>query len=142
MTKQYYKNLAITFFLSTIWSVYVFFDYYTDYSFMPGLTLMFDFFSSAIFAIGLALINIFLRFYCFRNLNYRKFKDNFFYIFSGFFNIMLFIIYLTYIIVSNNVREFFTSFETTTLYCFSNLILGIFIISDIHKKHFKIKPNC
>lgn len=130
MTKQYYKNLAITFFISTIWSVYIFFDYYTDHSFMPGLTLMFDFFISAIFTIGLADINIFLRFSYLRNLNH---KDNFFYIFSGFSNITLSIIYLTYIVISNNVREFFTSFEITTLYCFSNLALGIFIISDLYK---------
>jgi len=130
MTKQYYKNLAITFFISTVWCIYVFFDYYTDQSFLSGLTLMFDFFSSSIFIIGLSIINIFLRFYFFRNL---KIKRNFFYIFSGFSNILLPIIYLIYIVISNNIKEFFSSFEITTFYICLNIIFGFIILFDLHK---------
>lgn len=130
MTKQFYKNLAITFFISTFWCVYVFFDYYTDHSFLSGLTLMYDFFSSSIFIIGLSIINIFLRFYFFRNL---KIKHNFFYIFSGFTNTLLSIIYLIYIVVSNNIKDFFSSFEITTFYICLNIIFGFIILFDLHK---------
>jgi hypothetical protein len=137
MTKLHYKNIAITFLISTIWCVYVFFDYYGDKSFMPGLTLMFDFFSAAIFTIGIAALNIILRFTSLRNKDAEKFKDNFFYIFAGFSNMILAIIYFIYIITSHNIKEFFAFENNDIFFILTNLIIGSIIIIDIYFPSFK-----
>jgi|GWRWMinimDraft_12_1066020.scaffolds.fasta_scaffold08825_2 hypothetical protein len=132
MTKLYYKNIAITFLISTIWCVYVFFHYYGDNSFLPGLTLMFDFFIAAIFTIGLAALNVILRFTRFRKRNTEGFKVNFFYIFAGFSNLILTIIYFIYIIISHNIKEFF-AFENNDIFLIlTSLIIGVFIIVDLY----------
>lgn len=137
MKKLHYKNIAITFLLSTIWCVYVFFDYYSDNSFLPGLTLMFDFFSAVIFTIGLAALNMILRFTRFNKKNTEEFKDNFFYIFAGFSNMILAIIYFVYIIISHNVKEFFTFEKNDTFFILTNFIIGTIIIVDIYIRPIK-----
>ena len=131
MTRQQYKGLSATFLISTIWSVYVFFDYYTDSSFMPGLTLMVDFFSAVIFCIGLAALNLILRFMRFRKSNVVFFKDNFFYIFAGFSNLILCIIYFVYVIVSHNLKEFITCQNNDTFFILGSFIIGSFIVYDL-----------
>lgn len=137
MTKLHHKNTAITFLISTIWCVYIFFDFYGDKSFLPGLTLMFDFFSSVIFTIGIATLNVILRFTRFRQKNTKEFKDNFFYIFSGFSNIILAIIYFIYLTISHNIKEFFSFENNEIFFIMTNLIIGGIIIIDIYFSSFK-----
>lgn len=137
MTKLHYKNTSITFLISTIWCVYIFFDYYGDKSFLRGLTLIFDFFSTAIFIIGIATLNIIMRFTKFRKKNTEEFKDNFFYIFAGFSNIILVIIYFIYLTISNNIKEFI-SFESNDIFIIlTNVMVGSIIIIDIYYYSFK-----
>jgi hypothetical protein len=132
MTKEHYKNIAITFAISTIWCVYVFFDYFGDKSFLPGLTLMFDFFATSIFIIGIAALNIILRISLFRKRNLDQFKDNLFYIFAGFSNLSLAIIYFVYLVTSHNVKEFFSFESNDIFFIFLNLSTGVFIIQDLY----------
>jgi hypothetical protein len=137
MNKLHYKNIAITFLISTIWCVYIFFDYYGDKSFLPELTLMFDFFCTVIFTIGIATLNIILRFVRFRQKNTKEFKDNFFYIFSGFSNIILAIVYFIYLTISHNVKEFFAFEKNDIFFITTNLIIGGLILIDIYLSSFK-----
>ena len=133
MTKEHFKSLAFTFLITTVWSVYVFFDYYADKSFMPGFTLYFDFFSADTFVIGLAVINLLLRFTIFRENNLQKFKDNFFYVFAAFSNATLAIVWFIYLIISkSSIIEFISAMEPATFYILLNLILGLFISFDIY----------
>ena len=143
MKNNYHRNIALTFFISTIWCVYVFFDYYSDRSFLSGLTLFFDFFTSAIFVIGISTINLLIRFTKFQKQNTEKFKETFFYIFAGFSNLILSAIYFVYLIVSNNVKEFFAFENNDTYLVLGNLILGVCIILDLYSNYlWKNKTSC
>lgn len=131
MTKQQHKGISATFLISTIWCVYVFFDYYRDSSFLPGLTLMFDFFSTLMFCIGLATLNLILRFTRFRKSDIQYFKNNFFYIFAGFSNLILCLIYLVYVVFSHNLKGFLTFQNNDTFFILISLVIGSFIIWDL-----------
>ena len=141
MNKLHHKNIAITFLIATIWCIYIFFDYYGDRSFLPGLTLMFDFFSSVIFTIGISTLNVILRFTRFRQKNTKEFKNNFFYIFSGFSNIILAVIYFIYLTISHNIKEFFSFENSAIFFILTNLIIGGIIIIDIYFSSFKKKQT-
>ncbi|RTY94995.1 hypothetical protein [Flavobacterium sp. GT3R68] len=140
MTKQHFKNLAITFFITTLWSVYVFFDYYTASGF-GGLTLFFNFLEAVVFSIGLALVNLILRFTLFRRNHTEKFKDNFFYIFSGFSNLVLAFIFTAYSIITNQFPEIFMVNEPMTFYTLANFAIGVFIISDMYYSYVIARRN-
>ena len=141
MNKLHYKNIAITFLIATIWCIYIFFDYYGDRSFLPGLTLMFDFFSSVIFTLGISTLNVILRFTRFRQKNTKEFKNNFIYIFSGFSNIILALIYFIYLTISHNIKEFFSFENSAIFFILTNLIIGGIIIIDNYFSSFKKKQT-
>ncbi len=132
MTKQYYKNLSLTFLIIIVWCVYVFFDYFTETDGFIKLALFFDYFNAVAFASGLAMLNILLRFTTFRNQT-ERFKDNFFYIFSAIANLFLPIVYLIYLVIrKRSIIEFITTLELGNILIMLNVIFGCFIMTDIY----------
>ena len=133
---QYYKHLSITFLTTTIWCVYVFFDYYSDRSFMPGLTLFADYLFSALFVLFLALISLFLSF--------SKFKgsalSNFLYVFSAITNIFLVGVYSLQLVFSNRVREFFSVWEPINGILIFQIVFGVYLFVYIYRNKIYNKP--
>ena len=133
---QYYKYLAITFFITTLWCVYVFFDYYSNHSFMPGLTLFADYLFSALFVLFLALISLFLSF-C-------KFKasalSNFLYVFSAFTNIFLVAVYSLQLVFSNRLREFFSVWEPINGILLFQMFFGVYLFVYIYRNKIYNQP--
>jgi|GEM_PF-741756 len=132
---QYYKHLSITFLTTTIWCVYVFFDYYSDRSFMPGLTLYTDYLFSTILVLSLSVILFFLSFSKYRAVV----LNSFFYIFSAVSNIFLAVVYSLQLVFSNSVKEFFSTLEYINLLVYLLLIFGIYFIIDLYR-FVDIKP--
>lgn len=135
MTKQHYKNLSLAFLILLIWSVYVFFDYFTesDGEGFIKLTLFFDFYFAAIFSSVLALINIILRLTKFRKKGTENFKDGIFYVFSGFANLFLTIVWYIYLLITKqSVLESLMCIEPTCLIVTSNLFFGVLVLVDIY----------
>jgi membrane protease YdiL (CAAX protease family) len=133
MTKQHYKSLSLTFLIIIIWTVYVFFDYFSEIDGFIKLTLFFDYYSAVVFSSGLAAINVILRFTRFRKKNTDAFKDNFFYVFSAIANLFLSIVWFIYLIITKqSTLEFLTTFDTSTLFIDSNIIFAILILIDIY----------
>lgn len=133
MSKQYYKNLALIFILVNLWCVWIFFDYHFDCSFLSGLTLLTDFFASATFCIGLAVLNLAMRYLLFKRDHTNTFKNSFPYLFCGYSNTFLAVVYLLYVILSTDSFQMISALEPSNFICAANFIFGIFIITDVHK---------
>jgi len=133
---RYYKHLSITFLATTIWCVYVFFDYYSDRSFLPGLTLFADYLFSALFVLFLAFISIFLSF--------SKFKasalSNFLYVFSAITNIFLVAVYSLQLVFSNRVREFFSVLEPINGILLFQMFFGVYLFVYIYRNKIYNQP--
>ncbi|KGO87097.1 hypothetical protein Q765_07790 [Flavobacterium rivuli WB 3.3-2 = DSM 21788] len=133
---KFYKHLSTTFFIITLWCVYVFFDYYSDRSFMAGLTLYIDYLFSALFVLFLALISLFLSF--------SKFKasalSNFLYVFSAFTNIFLVAVYSLQLVFSNRVREFFSVWEPINGILLFQMFFGVYLFVYIYKNKIYNQP--
>ena len=126
---QHFKNIIFSLLLIYIWILYNFFDYYNSlkYSFSM-LTLYFNFIYGTFFGIGTGLILILLRlaFFAKKNKLKLKLKNNFFYIFSGIFNLNLFIIW--FISIFMRIIDLNLGFINLI---FANFFISIFILTDI-----------
>jgi len=133
---QYYKHLAITFFITTLWCVYVFFDYYSNHSFMPGLTLFADYLFSALFVLFLALISLFLSFSKFN----ASALSNFIYVFSAFINIFLVAVYALYLLFSHRIKEFFLAWEPIKIILLFQVVFGVYFFVHIYRNKVYSRP--
>ena len=129
--QHHYRNLAITFFITTLWCVYLFFDYYDDNSFLSGLTLLFDYSFSLIFVFLLSVMMLVLRF----TKRKAALLRSFFYTFAAYANIFMFSVYVLYLVFSHNVKEFFISFEWIELLSVIALLLGTLFLIDIYRNY-------
>jgi hypothetical protein len=128
MTKNDFKYSAISLLLINIWTLYGFFDYYTDTGMFKGLTLLFFFGYSIYFAIGMGIILLFSRIIYFKKDKKNKIINNFFYVFAGIFNLNLFIIWSVAIIL-----EILRIDDGRIFFPIPNLLFSIVIFIDIYK---------
>ena len=126
---------VISFILINIWTLYLFFDYFTEKEQMfHGLGLFFNFVYSIMYAVGLGCVLLILRLIMFLKNKSNPLKSNFIYILCGIFNLNIFIIWLICLVlkileISNGMLE---------SYAIGSLLISSFIISDIYKSCFKI----
>jgi len=131
---NHYRNLAATFFINTFWCIYVFFDYFTDNSFLSGLTLFSDYTYTLVSIFLVSAIMLVLRFTKYRV----KVLKSFFYTFAAYANLLLFLVYWLYLIFSHSVREFFNEFALFNFLVVIALFLGAAFLTDIYK-HYLVK---
>lgn len=124
--------------LLNIWTLYLFFDYFTEKEQMfHGLGLLFNFLNSMIFAIGLGCFLLIIRLVLFLKNKSNPLKSNFIYILCGIFNLNIFIIWL--ICITLKILEI----SNGMLACFAigSFLISSFIISDLYKSCFKIRND-
>ncbi len=131
LLQNHYRNLAITFFICLMWSVYVFFDYFTDHSFLKGLTLLYDYLVGALPVLVISMVIAVLRFTKYRNI----IINSFWYTFGAYSNLFLVLVYSLYIIVTHSVREFLGAFELGTILYISHLLFGLGLFFDLYRNH-------
>ena len=138
MKEQIYKFSTITFVIINIWTLYMFFDYFTEKSTMlHGLGLYFNFIYSLIYACRLGSVLMIVRLFLYLRKKTNPLKSNFFYIFCGIFNLNLFFIWL--ICISLNILDIDTGL--IIFLAIGSLLISSFIIFDIYKSSFKIQKN-
>jgi hypothetical protein len=133
MKESFYKNLSLSFFLIIIWTIYLFFDYFIEpKGLFYGFGLLTNFLYSCFFALALGTLMIILWGFILK-YKVRINKINFFLLFSGVFNLLIFILF----IISITLK--ILNYDINALCLFGgNLILSL-IIGLIIKKEFKIK---
>lgn len=125
----------ISFVILNIWTMYLFFDFFTEQEQMfHGLGLLFNFLHSMIYAVGLGCFLLILRLVVFLKNKSNPLKSNFIYILCGIFNLNIFIIWLICIILK--ILEIGNGMLAS--FAFGSLLISSFIISDIYKSCFKI----
>ncbi|KQS45826.1 hypothetical protein ASG38_14520 [Flavobacterium sp. Leaf359] len=93
--KQHYKFIIFSFILINIWTLYGFFDYFTDKDLIfHGLGLFIFYIYSIFSCLIFGAILILLRILYFKKERKDKLRTNFFYLFTGIFNTYIFIVWL------------------------------------------------
>ncbi|WP_297869541.1 hypothetical protein [uncultured Flavobacterium sp.] len=125
----------ISFVLLNIWTLYLFFDYFTEKEQMfHGLGLFFNFVNSMMYAVGLGCFLLVLRLVMFLKNKSNPLKSNFIYILCGIFNLNIFFVWLICIILK--ILEIGNGMLAS--FAFGSLLISGFIISDTYKSCFKI----
>lgn len=139
MLQNHYRNLAITFFISTLWCIYVFFDYFPHQEVMlPELTLFFHYTAAMMFVFLCSLIVLIIRLtkYKLRILN------SFWYTFIACSNLLLFVVYTCYVIFTNQVTEFFVDFDILNALALLQFILTVLLLVDLYRNFvFSLKKD-
>lgn len=133
MKEQLYKNIALSFVVINIWTLYNFFDYYNDLTHdqwgLSGMTLFFNFMGSVYIGIAVGILAILLRITVFRNQKQAKLKNNFLYVSTGFLNLNFLTIWIISIVMG------FLPLKTEAIYFMSAILLiSVFILVDIFQK--------
>lgn len=128
MTKNDFKYAAISLLLINIWTLYGFFDYYTDTGMFSGLGLLVFFGYSLFIACLAGFILLLSRFFYFKKAKKSIIINNFFYLFSGIFSLTLFLIWSTAMILKILRLD-----DGTLFYALPNLIISTVIFIDIYR---------
>lgn len=128
MKERIYKNAILSLVIINFWTLYGFFDYFTDEhgGMMADFGVLIFYSYSLYFAIGIGLITLLLRISIFRKQP-NKLKSNFFYLFAAIFNLNLFIIW----IISLVLKVLEIAQEVFTLFTILTLIISVSIFADI-----------
>jgi len=130
-----YRNATLSFIVINFWSLYCFFDYFTDEAaFLRGLGVYFDFFFTTLFCITTGVVLLLLRLLVFKKSKAYKLKNNIVYLFVGIFNLNVFVIWI--IIFTLQLIQF----KIDLIYFpIGNCVLSGIILSDIFELNTKIK---
>ena len=128
MTKNDFKHAAISLLLINIWTLFVFFGYYTDTEMFRGFGLLAFFIFSVYFAYGMGIILFISRFLYFKKDKKNKLTNNFFYVLTFIFNIYLFIIWII-----SSILKMLSLDYITIYYPILNLLISIVIFIDIYR---------
>ncbi|WP_306568187.1 hypothetical protein, partial [Flavobacterium lindanitolerans] len=111
-----------------IWTLYGFFDYFTDKDF-HGLGLFIFYIYSIFSCLIFGAILILLRILYFKKERKDKLRTNFFYLFTGIFNTYIFIVWLVCLSLKILPID-----DPLIFYLLGNLVISIFILLDIYYK--------
>ena len=128
MTENDFKHAAISLLLINIWTLFVFFGYYTDTEMFRGFGLLAFFIFSVYFAYGMGIILFISRFLYFKKDKKNKLTNNFFYVLTFIFNIYLFIIWII-----SSILKMLSLDYITIYYPILNLLISIVIFIDIYR---------
>lgn len=130
-----YRNATLSFIVINIWSLYCFFDYFTEEeSFLRSLGVYFDFYITTLFCITIGVVLLLLRLLVFKKSKGYKLKNNIVYLFVGIFNLNIFVIWI--IIFTLQLIQL----KIDLIYFpIGNCVLSGIILSDIFELNTKIK---
>lgn len=130
-----YRNATLSFIVINFWSLYCFFDYFTEEaSFLRSLGVYFDFYITTLFCITIGVVLLLLRLLVFKKNNDYKLKNNIIYLFVGIFNTNILVIWL--VIYALQLIPLKTDL---IYYPIVNSFLAGIILSDIFELKTKIK---
>lgn len=134
MREKIFKYSTLSFILINFWTLYLFFDYFTEKRGMfEALDLFFQFTGSVIYAVGFSCVLLIIRLFFYLRNKTNPLKTNFFYILCGIFNLNNFIIWS--ICITLKILEIGN--EILAVFMISSLLISCFIIIDIYKSSFR-----
>ena len=130
-----YRNATLSFIIINFWSLYCFFEYFTDEAvYLRGLGVYFVLFYTTLFCVTAGVVLLLLRSLVFKKSKGYKLKNNIVYLFIGIFNLNISVIWI--IIFTLQLIQF----KIDVLYFpLGNCIISGIIISDIFELKTKIK---
>ncbi len=136
MKEKVFKYSTLSLLFINFWTLYLFFCYFFEHDEMfCGLGLLANYSYSLLFIFGYGIILLIIRlFFYFKKKTYRL-ETNFFYILAGTFNLNLFIIWITCIVLK--IFEF--EFSVLDVLAIGSFLISLFIIVDIYKSVFLAK---
>lgn len=135
MKEKILTYVAFSFIIINIWTLYLFFDYFTEKDqIMHSLGLFLNFIYSAVGAVVLGGILLLIRLAVHFKKKENPFQANFFYVFCGIFNLNIFIIW----IISLSLQIIEIGSGRLEVCAFASLLIAILILSDIYKYNFKV----
>lgn len=130
MKSPFFKYTTISLIFINIWQLYGFFDYYIHLecnSWARDWGLAFYFFYSVMFGLFIGIIMILLRIVLFFKRKRHNMKNNFVYVFTCVFNLNIFIIGLTAILLKNVYLG-----NNITLYLMGNFLIASIFLGDLY----------
>jgi hypothetical protein len=137
MKEKIYKYSVISFVISNLITLYLFYDYFAEKPMMfHGLGLLLNFIRLIIFSFGFGVILLSFRLFSHIKKKKNYFKTNFFYVFSAIFSFNIFVNYLICIFL-----ELFVLKTELIFIVFGLFVTSIFMIFDICRNNFKGNKN-
>ncbi|RKS02772.1 MULTISPECIES: hypothetical protein [unclassified Flavobacterium] len=134
MKEKILTYAVISFAIINIWTLYLFFDYFTEKDeIMHSLGLFLNFVYTAVAAVVLGGILLLIRLVYHYQKKANPLQANFLYVLSGLFNLNIFIIWA--VSLSLNMLELGSG--RLQICAIASLLLGILILLDIYKSSFK-----
>ncbi|MCF6129602.1 hypothetical protein L1S35_07955 [Flavobacterium sp. AS60] len=134
MKEKILTYALISFVLLNIWSLYLFFDYFTEKDeIMHSLGLFLNFVYTAVASVVLGGILLLIRLIVHFRKRANPLEGNFFYILSGIFNANIFIIWL----ISLSLHILQIGSGRLQVCAFFSLLLAVIILSDTYKSYKK-----
>ena len=134
MKEKILTYAVISFVLLNIWTLYLFFDYFTEKDqILHSLGLFLNFVYTAVVAVVLGGLLLLIRLIFHFSKKANPLEANFFYILSGIFNANIFIIWL----ISLSLKILELGSGRLQVCAFFSLLLSVVIISDAYKSFVK-----
>lgn len=138
MREKIFKYSTLSFILINFWTLYLFFDYFTEkHGMFDGLGLFFQFAYSVVYAVGFSCVLLFIRLIFHLRKKSNPLKTNFFYILCGIFNLNIFIVWS--ICMALKILEISNGF--LAIFVIGSFLISSFIIIDIYKSSYRIKSE-
>ncbi|MCF6132514.1 hypothetical protein [Flavobacterium wongokense] len=136
MKEKILIHAVISFVILNIWTLYLFFDYYSEKDgIMHGLGLFLNFIYSVLFGVVLGGILLLIRLAFHFQKKSNPLQTNFLYLLCAMFNFNVFIIWLT----SMSLHMIEVGSGRLEIFAFCSLLLSIIIFSDIYLHTFRTK---
>jgi hypothetical protein len=137
MKERYFKYTTLSFVLINIWTTFAIFKYFLiDPGPLALLNIGGFFILNILTANGIGILLILLRVSLYIKNKNNHFKNNFFYIFTGIFNLNLLVIWIVTIIYGILILNL-----DTLPYIIGNLLIATFVFIDIYLYKEKKKNN-
>ncbi|AWA30996.1 hypothetical protein HYN48_13400 [Flavobacterium magnum] len=128
MNQHHFKFTTLAFALTTIWTLYGFFEYFTeDQGLFHGLGVLMYFIGSMAVSLFVSIVLIFMRLVFCRSERKHLITDHFLYITVGIFNCYFFIIWLICLFLKDLILD-----TEISLFALGNLSVSIFIFFDVY----------
>lgn len=136
MREKILTYAVISFILLNIWTLYLFFDYYTEKDqIMHGLGLFLNFIYTVMAAVALGGILLLIRLVFHFQKKPNPLQVNFLYILCGMFNFNIFIIWLT----SISLKIFEEGNGRLEVFACCSLVISVAIFIDIYRSGFRAR---
>ncbi len=138
MKEKIFKYSTLSLVLINFWTLYLFFDYFTEKrGIFEALGLFFQFAGSVVYAVAFSCVLLIIRLVFHLRKKTNPLKTNFFYILCGIFNLNNFIIWsICFVLKILEIGNCYLA-----IFIVSSFLISCFILVDIYQSNFRSKKE-